>query len=32
MEGQRSQMSEVGLYTVAKGKIIKEVYLDLVSH
>ena len=31
MEGQRSQMTEVGLYTVAKGKIIKEVYLDLVS-
>ena len=31
MEGQRSQMSEVGVYTVAKGKIIKEVYLDLVS-
>ena len=32
MKGQRSQMSEMGLYTVAKGKIIKEVYLDLVSH
>ncbi|MDC3123107.1 hypothetical protein OBB00_00080 [Gammaproteobacteria bacterium] len=31
MEGQRSQMNEVGVYTVAKGKIIKEVYLDLVS-
>lgn len=31
MEGQRSQVSEVGVYTVAKGKIIKEVYLDLVS-
>ena len=25
MEGQRSQMTEVGLYTVANGKIIKEV-------
>ena len=32
MEGQHGQMSEVGVYTVAKGKIIKEVYLDLVSH
>ena len=30
MEGQRSQMTEVGLYTVANGKIIKEVYLGLV--
>ena len=32
MEGQRSQMSEVGVYTAAKGKSMKEVYLDLVSH
>lgn len=31
MEGQRSQMNEVGLYTVANGKIIKEVYLGLVE-
>ena len=31
MEGQRSQMTEAGLHTVANGKIIKEVYLDLVS-
>ena len=25
-------LSEVGVHMVAKGKIIKEVYLDLVSH
>ena len=31
MEGQRSQMDEVGLYTVANGKIIKDVYLGLVE-
>ena len=31
MEGQRSQMNEVGLYTVANGKFIKEVYLGLVE-
>ena len=31
IEGQRSQMSEVGVYTMAKGKIVKEAYLDLVS-
>ena len=30
MEGQRSHMTEVGLCTVANGKIIKEVYLALV--
>ena len=29
--GQRSQMSEVGVYTTAKCKIVKEAYLDLVS-
>ncbi len=29
--GQRSQMREVGVDTVAKSKIIKEVYLDLMS-
>ena len=31
IEGQRSQMSEVGVYEMAKGKIVKEAYLDLVS-
>ena len=31
MEGQRNQMTEVGLFTVADGKIVKEVYLGLVS-
>ena len=31
MEGQRSEMTEVGMYTVANGKIIKEVYLGLVT-
>ncbi len=31
MEGQRSQLNEVGLYTVADGKIVKEVYLGLVG-
>ncbi len=30
-EGQRNQMTEVGLFTVANGKIVKEVYLGLVS-
>ena len=30
MEGQRNQMTEVGLFTVADGKIVKEVYLGLV--
>lgn len=30
MEGRRDKMIEVGLYTVAKGKIVKEVYLGLV--
>ncbi|MCR9279445.1 MAG: nuclear transport factor 2 family protein [Pseudomonadaceae bacterium] len=28
----RSQMSEVGLYTVANGKIVREVYLPLVAN
>ena len=32
MEGQaRSQMTEVGLFTVANGKIVREVYLPLVG-
>ena len=31
IEGQRSQMSEVGVYTMVKGKIVKEAFLDLVS-
>ena len=31
MDAQRSQMSEMGGYTIAKGKIIREVYLDLAS-
>ena len=31
VEGQRSQMNEVGVHRVARGKIIKEVYLDLMS-
>lgn len=30
-EGKRGQMREVGLFTVAKGKIVKEVYLGLAS-
>ena len=29
--GQRNQMTEVGLFTVANGKIVKEVYLGLVG-
>ena len=31
MEGQRNQMTEVGLFTVADGKIVKAVYLGLLS-
>ena len=31
LNGQRNQMAEVGLFTVAKGKIVKEVYLGLAS-
>ena len=31
IDGQRNQMTEVGLFTVANGKIVKEVYLGLVS-
>ena len=30
MKGQRSQMSEVGVNAMAKGKIVKEAHLDLV--
>ncbi len=30
MEGQRNQMNEVGLSSLAGGKIVKEVYLGLV--
>ena len=30
MEGQRNQMTEVGLSSLAGGKIVKEVYLGLV--
>ncbi len=30
-EQGRSQMSEVGLYTVADGKIVREVYLPLLA-
>ena len=31
MDGQRNQMSEVGLYTVEAGKIVREVYLPLLD-
>ena len=31
IDGQRTQMTEVGLFTVANGKIVKEVYLGLVG-
>ena len=31
LDGQRNQMAEVGLFTVADGKIVKEVYLGLVG-
>jgi ketosteroid isomerase-like protein len=31
IDGQRNQMTEVGLFTVANGKIVKEVYLGLVG-
>ena len=30
MEGQRNQMNEEGLSSLAGGKIVKEVYLGLV--
>lgn len=30
MEGRRNKMIEVGLYTVANSKIVREVYLGLV--
>ncbi|NKC00322.1 MAG: nuclear transport factor 2 family protein [Pseudomonadales bacterium] len=31
MEGSRNQMTEVGLFTVAEGKIVREVYLPLIA-
>ena len=31
LDGQRNQMAEVGLFTVADGKIVKELYLGLVG-
>jgi len=31
IDGQRNQMTEVGLFTVANGKIVKKVYLGLVG-
>ena len=31
MEGERNQMTEVGVYQVADGKIVREVYLPLTN-
>ena len=31
LDGQRNQVTEVGLFTVANGKIVKEVFLGLLS-
>ena len=31
MDGERNRMTEVGLFTVANGKIVQEVYLGLVG-
>ena len=31
MEGERNQMTEVGVFTVADGKIVREVYLPLMT-